>query len=235
MAYFLNSLWRKLQFKFGPPITEAEIKELTADIAAYVVGFATDFPQYAKERGLELHNRDKAFKEEVLGFYAYLLTITFSEQPQWSGRLEELITEIKEYDSTPIELPHSFSGGGMSMSLTFKTTCGKALVQDRIVFYKAELKPTGPSIVMEALEVLKSLIAYTHCLPLRKIQFSRKQTNCNALHKELEQNQSHYYGRWPDQLRDQIIEEYVGMTVSPIMSQIDDLFVCLRTGRRPKA
>lgn len=235
MAYFLTSLWRKLKSKFGAPLSEFETRELIVDIAAYVIGLASDFPQFAQNRGLALFKREGAFKEEMLGYYAYLITVSFSEQPQMSSRLTQLIAEIKEYDSSPFSSPCSFSSGGMHMSLASNTTHGKALIQDRLCFYQNNLNPTGPSIVIEAMEALKLLIAYIHSLPLRNITFGRQKTNCEGLCKALAASkQPSYYGQWPDPLRDEIIEEYIGLTVSPIMSQIDDLLVCLRTGTRPK-
>ena len=236
MAYFLTSLWRELKSKFAAPLTELETRELIVDIAAYVIGFASDFPQFAQNRGLTLFKSEGAFKEEMLGFYAYLITLTFSEQPQLSTRLTQLIDAIKEFDSSHFSTPLSVSTGDTHMSLVLNTTYGKALIHDRLRFYQSNLNPTGPSIVIEAMGALKLLIAYAHSLPLRHITFGREKINCEQLSKELATSkQPSYYGQWPDPLRDEVIEEYIGMTVSPIMSQIDDLFECLRTGRRPKA
>jgi hypothetical protein len=236
MAYFLTLLWQKLKSKFGASLTEFETRELIVDIAASVIGFATDFPPFVKTRGLTLFKRESAFKEEMLGYYSYLITVRFSKETQLSSRLTQLIDAIKKYDSSPFPERFSFSSGDTHVSASMQTTYGCALIRDRLQFYQSNLNPTGPSSAIEAMEALKLLIAYAHSLPLRRVTFRRGKIKCEELCKELmASKQPSYYGQWPDPLRDEVIEDYIGITVSPIMSQIDDLFECLRTGRRPKS
>jgi hypothetical protein len=215
----ISGFRHQLKLWFGQRVSHERVEELSKEVASYTASFCDQLVPALRADGIHVGHRGPALRREAIAFFAILAEGYTLDNPQrrsladllianLGGQCEDFVDIIQERFT--IDTDDSHFDGVKKVNILART------IYDRIEFYKKQDEAGVPVKV-----IIRIAFAAAHVLFGPQLaDLSINDVKERLLAESGDKNRYIY----PDELRDELVTQWLAGAMEPINKQFEDFF-----------